>query len=125
MTLSFVQRAARLTSWLVVLALVILSVVPGDMRPHTGLPGAVEHFGLYLAVCALLAVGYERRVAASVVALVLSLAAANLELVQLLVPHRYPGWLDVAASAGGAFAGAGLARLFLVLWRRYLEKGPA
>lgn len=125
MSLSLVQRAARLTGWLVVLAAVIMSVVPGDVRPHTGLPGAVEHFAVYLGVCGLLAVGYEERVAASVIALVLSLAAVILELAQIFVPHRFPGLLDVAASAGGTFVGAGLARLFLLLWRRYLDRAPA
>jgi hypothetical protein len=55
-----------------------LSVVPGDVRPHTGLPGAIEHFAVYLGVCGLLAVGYEERVAASVIALVLSLGPSFL-----------------------------------------------
>jgi len=80
MPLSLVQRAARLTGWLAVLAAVILSVVPGDVRPHTGLPVAVEHFAAYLGICGLLVVGYEERAAASVIALVVSLAAVNLEL---------------------------------------------
>ena len=102
-----------------------MSVVPGDVRPHTGLPGAVEHFAVYLGVCGLLAIGYEERFAASVIALVLSLAAVNLELAQIFVPHRFPSLVDVAASAGGALVGAGLARVFLLLWRRYLDRASA
>jgi VanZ family protein len=51
--------------------------------------------------------------------------AVILELAQIFVPHRFPSLLDVAASAGGAFAGAGLARLFLLLWRRYLDRASA
>jgi VanZ family protein len=119
MSLALVQRGARIFGWLTVLVIVILSAVPGAARPHTGLPGVAEHFAIYLGVSASLAVGYERRVSAGVVAVVLALAAVSLEVVQMIVPNRHPSLLDIFASAAGAFAGAGVACVFLVLWRRY------
>ena len=125
MSLPVLQRLARWVGWLLVLAIVILSAVPGNVRPHTGLPGALEHFAVYLGVSGLLAVGYERRVAASVVALVLGLMAVNLELVQLFVPHRFASLLDAAAGAGGAALGAALAHYFLLIWRRLFGSTPA
>ena len=119
-SLSLVQSFARLTGWLFVLALVALSVIPGDLRPHTPLPGYSEHFAMYLGGCALLAVGYERRIAGSVIALGFGLGAVGLEIAQMLLPDRHPSLFDVLASTGGAFLGAGLARVFVLLWRRYL-----
>jgi VanZ family protein len=112
---------ARLTGWLFVLAVIALSIIPGDLRPHTPLPGYSEHFAMYLGGCALLAVGYERRIAGSVIALAFSLVAAGLEIAQMFVSDRHASPFDVFASAGGAFLGAGLAYIFLLLWRQYLH----
>jgi VanZ family protein len=116
-----VQRLARLTGGLAVLGVIVLSVVPGDFRPHSGLPGIAEHFVFYLGGAGLLALGYEKWVSAGVVALVLSLAAVILELAQLVIPHRDANLLDVLMSAAGAIIGAGLARLFVYVWRQYLH----
>ena len=125
MSLPVLQRLARWAGWLLVLAIVVLSAVPGNVRPHTGLPGVLEHFAVYLGVSGLLAVGYERRVAASVVALVLCLMAVNLELVQIFVPHRFASPLDAAAGASGAVIGAVLAHYFLLIWRRLFGSASA
>jgi VanZ family protein len=121
LSLAQVQRLARLTGGLAVLAVIVLSVVPGDFRPHSGLPGIAEHFVFYLGGAGLLAIGYEKWVSAGVVALVLSFAAVILELVQLVIPHRDANSLDVLVSAAGAIIGAGLARLFVYVWRQYLH----
>jgi VanZ family protein len=123
-SLALVQRLARLAGGLAVLAVIVLSVVPGEMRPHTGFPGIAEHFAVYLGASALLALGYEKRVSAGVVAFAFSLAAAIFEIAQYFIPHRDANLLDVFASAGGAIVGAGLARLFMFLWRRYLQRVP-
>jgi hypothetical protein len=119
LSLALVQRFARLTGGLAVLGVIVLSVVPGDFRPHSGLPGIAEHFVFYLGGAGLLALGYEKWVSAGVVALVLSLAAVILELAQLVIPHREANLLDVFSSAAGAIVGAGLARLFVYVWRQY------
>jgi len=121
LSLAQVQRLARLTGGLAVLAVIVLSVIPGDFRPHSGLPGIAEHFIFYLGGAGLLALGYEKWVSAGVVVLVLSLAAVILELSQLVIPHRDANLLDVLVSAGGAITGAGLARLFAYVWRQYLR----
>jgi VanZ family protein len=55
---------------------------------------------------------------------VLSLAAVLLELAQLAIPHRDANPVDVVVSAAGAVLGAALARLFMILWRRYLRGYP-
>lgn len=121
LSLALVQRLARLTGGLAVLGIIVLSVIPGGNRPHSGLPGIAEHFVFYLGGAGLLALGYEKRVSAGVVALVLSLTAVILELAQLVIPHRDANLLDVLVSAAGAIVGAGLARLFVYVWRQYLH----
>ena len=37
------SRMARVLVWLSVVAITVLSLLPGDYRPHTGAPGRVEH----------------------------------------------------------------------------------
>jgi hypothetical protein len=123
-SLALVQHMARLAGGLAILGVIVLSLVPGEWRPHSGLPGVAEHFVFYLGGAGLLALGYEKWVSAGVVALVLSLAAVLLELAQLAIPHRDATPLDVVVSAAGAVLGAALARLFMFLWRRYLQRVP-
>jgi VanZ family protein len=120
-SLALVQRLARLTGGVAVLGIIVLSVIPGELRPQSGFPSIAEHFIFYLGGAGLLALGYEKWVSAGVVALVLSLAAVILELAQLVIPHRDANLLDVLMSAAGAIIGAGLARLFVYVWRQYLH----
>ena len=44
------SRMARVLVWLSVVAITVLSLLPGDYRPHTGAPGRVEHFAAYQPV---------------------------------------------------------------------------
>jgi hypothetical protein len=44
LSLALVQRTARLAGGLAVMGVIVLSVVPGELRPQTGLPGVAEHF---------------------------------------------------------------------------------
>jgi hypothetical protein len=47
-SLALVQRMARLAGGLAILGVIVLSLVPGELRPHSGLPGIAEHFVFYL-----------------------------------------------------------------------------
>ena len=38
-----VRRLAALAGWLGIVVIAVLSLVPGDYRPHTFLPGPAEH----------------------------------------------------------------------------------
>ena len=40
---AFLQSAAMVMGWIGVVAIAVLSLVPGSLRPHTGLPGQMEH----------------------------------------------------------------------------------
>jgi len=53
-----IKLIGRLLGWLAVIVIAILSLVPGDIRPHTGAPGALEHLAAYLGTAGLLTFGY-------------------------------------------------------------------
>lgn len=44
--------------WVSILSITILSLVPGNLRPHTPMPGSVDHFVIYLGCGGFLAFGY-------------------------------------------------------------------
>lgn len=84
MNLSFF---ARTFGWCSVAILIVLSILPGSERPHTGAPGHVEHFLAYGGTGAFLAFGASTR-ALILRALALSALSGLLELAQLWVPGR-------------------------------------
>jgi VanZ family protein len=94
-------RAARVLAWICVAAITVLSLVPGALRPHTFLPGRVEHFVAYAGTGFFFALGYldvRLRVFAW---LGLAIASGVFEILQNFVPGRSPSSLDALASTGG------------------------
>lgn len=87
--------------WLVI---VILSLLPGSERPHTGYSGNLEHFIAYLSTAAVTAFAFP---AASLfrLALPFCLASGLFELAQIAIPGRSPGVDNWMASSLGALAG--------------------
>jgi VanZ family protein len=96
----------RIGPWACILLIAILSLVPGEERPHTGMPGQAEHFLAYFITGALLAgrLGWtsRRRWAA---AAGLSAYGGVLEILQIWVPGRCSQFIDFAASSAGAICG--------------------
>jgi VanZ family protein len=107
--MKIVIAIARILGWLAVIVIGIVSVVPGDMRPHTGASGHLEHAIAYVIGTALMSFGYGGRHYPTGVALFLVLFAGFLETAQLLIPGRGGALSDFAASAGGVFVGSTLA----------------
>ena len=95
----------RFASWAVVLALAFLSLVPGSVRPHTGLPGPVEHFLAYFLTAVVLGARKRGTAYRIAVAVSLSIASGIFELLQNFVPGREAGMLDFIVSSGGAACG--------------------
>jgi hypothetical protein len=96
----------RVTGWACVVALIVLSLVPGNERPHTGgLPGQIEHVIAYCGTAALLGLGYPTAKARFGMVAMLALLAAVLEMAQLWVPDRHTRFIDFAASTAGACLG--------------------
>ena len=95
----------RFASWAAVFALVLLSLVPGSVRPHTGLPGPVEHFLAYFLTGVLLGARKRGTAYRIAVAVSLSIASGIFELLQNFVPGREAGVFDFLVSSGGAAFG--------------------
>jgi VanZ family protein len=95
----------RAVGWACVVALVILSLVPGGERPHTGLPGQIEHVIAYCGTAAVLGLGYPTAKARFGLVVMFAVLAVVLEMAQLWIPGRHSQFIDFAASSAGACIG--------------------
>jgi hypothetical protein len=106
------QNVSRATAWIVLAAIVLLTMVPSNLRPITPAPHSVEHAAVFLLGGLAFAFGYRRR------ELLLSIAAlplcAGLEIAQLFIPGRHARISDFAvdliAALMGIVAGSIIAR---------------
>jgi len=108
---------ARMGVWLSVLGIIVLSVVPGNMRPDILGSKTVEHFVAYFIAGGLLAVGYLRPVQWLSGGALFVICAGALEFIQLWIPGRIASASDFASSTLGAWIGV----LFIVV-ARYARK---
>ena len=95
----------RAVGWACVVAIVMLSLVPGSERPYTGLPGQIDHVIAYCGTAGLLGLGYPTTKVRFEIVAMLALLAAVLEVAQLWVPGRHSQFIDFAMSSGGACLG--------------------
>ena len=98
--------------------IVILSLVPGYLRPHTGAPGGVEHFAAYLMVAGAFAMGVRSERSLLAIVAGLMLAAGLFEVLQIDIPGRSPGLTGFVSSSLGAWAGIALANFYHVMASR-------
>jgi hypothetical protein len=105
MYVSMLLFSLRVAGWTSVLALIVLSLVPGTQRPHTWLPGQIEHLAAYCGTAVLLGLGYPTAEARFRIGLMLALLAAVLEMMQLWIPDRHPQFIDFAVSSAGVCLG--------------------
>lgn len=111
MPIAALRRFARVGTLPAVLAIIVLSWLPGSERPHTGLSGQLEHFIAYALAAAGIGMGFPaRRV---VIMLGLIVLAGTLEVGQLWIPGRGSRVIDFVASAGGAVIGAQIVHLLI------------
>jgi hypothetical protein len=110
------KKLARIGAWLAVVTIVVLSVVPGYMRPEIFGNDYVEHFIAYFITGVLFAVGYQLCLLSS--GALLAVSAGSLEFVQLWIPGRIASAGDFAAGAIGAWLGL----LVMVAVRRAYER---
>ncbi len=105
--------ALRFVSWLCIPTIAILSLVPGEARPHTGFPGQIEHVLAYFLTALLLGVHQRTLASVAILALALCAYAGILETLQVWVPGRNAQLIDFAASSCGALSGVSLSTVFL------------
>ncbi len=113
--MTFLVIIARAAGFCGVLGIIILSLVPGVDRPHTGLPGEVEHFIAYCLTASALALGFRPLVFRVVLAIGLSLLAGSMEIFQYWVPGRHPAITDAIVSSLGGLLGLAIGGLLFEL----------
>jgi VanZ family protein len=115
--------AARSMAWIGIVAIVILSIVPGIYRPTTGAGHFAEHFAIFALVAAAFAVGY-RLPRTWLVPLALLFCCLT-ELMQVPLPTRHARIGDLAIDIVGACSAIGLV-IFggKVFASRSLDKRP-
>jgi hypothetical protein len=55
------QLVVRIVAWSLAATIVILSLVPSELRPETGVPHLFEHFLIFAVTGAAFGLGYEAR----------------------------------------------------------------
>lgn len=100
-----VVTLARIGAWLAVPTIIVLSVLPGKMRPHVLGNNYAEHFAAYLIAGTLFAVGYRRPMQLLSSGVLFAICAGSLELVQLWIPGRTASVNDFEVSTVAAWIG--------------------
>jgi hypothetical protein len=99
--LTYYKLIARICSWVGIVAIVILSVVPAEDRPVTGSGQTLEHSGAFALVALAFAIGY--RLSLARLLLLAFLFCGGIELLQVPLPSRHARFsdfvIDFAASA--------------------------
>jgi VanZ family protein len=119
--MSSIQRISRIAAWLLVLAIIVLSIVPAQDRPVTPLPHDFEHFGILVLTGMVFGIGYGRYLFPVTAGIAFSGA---IELVQLYIPDRHARLSDFAIDAFaiscGIIFGAFVARAGKIKQKRCL-----
>jgi VanZ family protein len=105
-----VTTIIRMTAWLLLLAVAVLSLAPPWYRPVTDIPHALEHFVIFLAAGLALGLGYSARYLSQLIPLTSYIAAV--EIAQLWVPGRHARFSDFLIDALGASVGLALAQVW-------------
>jgi leader peptidase (prepilin peptidase)/N-methyltransferase len=108
-------RWARFAGYLGLLAIVVVSLVPGEWRPSIGLAKAIEHAIAYSIVAAFLTLAGRARWPQ--ILLLVAMAGA-LEIGQAWVPGRDSNPTDFLGSSAGALLGFGFSSLVLAQMSR-------
>jgi VanZ family protein len=101
----------RAVAWLLLVAIVVLSLVPPDYRPVTPLPHNGEHVGIFLATGLAFGLAYESRHILQAIALVFF--AALIEVGQLGISGRHARLSDFAVDAASVCVATGLAAVIV------------
>ena len=100
-----VMRWMRALAWLCVLTITILSLLPGEERPHTGFSGRFEHAMAYAGTGFFIWFGYPHPRHRALFWISLAIASGVFEVLQNFIPGRSPSIFDALASTLGLTLG--------------------
>ena len=95
----------RIAGCLLVAAIVVLSLLRGQDRPHSGAPSEFEHLVAYLVAAVVLGIGYPERKTQLKLAMLLVLLSGMMEIFQLWIPGRNSELAGFLGSSAGAIIG--------------------
>ena len=97
--------------------IVLVSIIPGSLRPHTGMSGYAEHFAAYAIVATCLALGWRSPLLQAAIVISSFTIGNILEAAQLLIPDRSADTTSALFSGAGGLCGVVLAFLLVSVWR--------
>jgi len=100
-----------------VFLIVVLSLVPGTLRPHTGAGGSMEHLAAYTLVATAFGFGLANTRQAFVYGIGLTAVAGLLEELQHFSPGRTPNIEGFLASSSGVGLGFGMCAIVMMVLR--------
>lgn len=113
-----IQRFAQLAGVLVVLAIAVLSLMPGEELSEVNMSDKLGHLVAYAVLAGLAVIARRRASLLRILAMVIGYGVV-LEAAQGLMPFgRTASWLDAAANTAGAVLGAGGGAIASMLLRR-------
>jgi VanZ family protein len=98
------QRVVRLVAWLLAAAILVLSLVPPELRPETDIPHKAEHLLIFAAAGLAFGLAYDAK--RGLLAVQLVIYAGAIEIAQLFVPGRHARLSDFVVDAAGICAGS-------------------
>ena len=107
------RKIFQVVAWLLVLAIVVLSLGPPASRPVTGAGHDFEHLLIFLATGLAFGLGYLCWFWS--LSLALLTFAAAIEIAQMLVPGRHARLSDFLVDAAASSLGVGLSYLLMKL----------
>lgn len=97
------NRFPKYVAWSLLLLIVIVTVSPIGLRPHTLTTVGIDRAAAFALCSAAFVLAYPRYWLAIIVAGIV--AAFGIEALQFLSPTRHPRMMDAAVKAAGAIAG--------------------
>ena len=99
-----ILKVVPIAAWSLAAAIVVLSLVPPNLRPESGIPHELEHFLIFLATGLAFGLSYDAR--HGLLAMKLAVFAGAVELAQLFVPGRHARFSDFLVDAVAVCAGS-------------------
>lgn len=107
--------------WLLVIAVIVGSLIPGQALQNVRVDDKAMHAGAYFVLMVWFA-GFHRHSAYPAIATVLLALGLALDLLQLLTDTRSFDWYDVAMNSSGVIVGFVLSTLLLGGWCQRVEQ---
>jgi VanZ family protein len=113
-------RLFRLLAWILVAAVLALSLVPPSWRPITGTPHNFEHFAIFSLCGCAFGLGYRSGLHVLTIGLVAF--SGLVEILQLMTPGRHARVTDFIVDALASCAGVVVGRITL---KRTVSEGAS